>query len=156
MAHGPPIDVPLLAATFAFLLICRDAIVRNIASLQLPNIVSALLCAVPLVVFEESINCRAYGCTSVLLPCTTWFLLSELLVLFIILRATDTARVLLPTIICSVVGFFFELFLGAAKGDFQHLAGTKPLVFALVMLWVGFSYTFISFLPIEVLNADRR
>ena len=69
---------------------------------------------------------------------------------------TKTTRVVLPTILYSAFGILFEFFLGAAKGDMHRLAGARPLVFVLIALWVGFSYTFISFLPIAVLNADQH
>ena len=156
MAHGLVIDVPLLSAAFGLMLLFRGFIARAVARLRLPKIIIALLCAVPLIAFEENINCGAYGCTAVLLPPTTWFLLVELLVLLSILWVTKTTGVLLPTIIYSVFGILYEVFLGAAKEALHQLAGAKPLAFALIVLWVGFSYTFISFLPITVLNADRR
>ena len=147
--------VPLLSAVFALLLKFKGSIVRNVTKLRFPKIILALLCGIPLVVFEEHVNCGAYGCTAVLVPPTTWFLLVELLLLFSILRVIKTTRIMLPTILYSACGVLFEFFLGAAQADLHQLAGVKPLVFALIMLWVGFSYTFISFLPIAVLNADR-
>ena len=156
MAHGAPIDMPLLAAVFTLLLIFRGFIVRNLTRLGLPKIILALLCGALLIAFEEKINCGAYGCVAVLLPPTTWFLLVQLLVLFTILRVIRTTRVMLPTILYSAFGILFEVFLGAAKGEMHQLASTRPLVFSLIVLWVGFSYVFISFLPIAVLNADRH
>jgi len=76
--------------------------------------------------------------------------IGELLVLLSILRVIKTTGVLLPTILNSAFGILFEFFLGAAKGDLD--SPTPGLVFTLIMLWVGFSYTFISLLPI----AQRR
>ena len=156
MAHGAVIDVPLLAAVLALLVMLEGTIVRTITRLRLPRLIAALLCGVPLIAFEEHINCGAYGCTAVLLPPTTWFLLVELLVLLAILWAIKTTGVLLPTLLYSGFGVLFEFFLGAARDAMHQLAGARPLVLVLIMLWVGFSYAFISFLPIAILNADRR
>ena len=116
----------------------------------------ALLCAIPLLTFEEHINCGAYGCTNVIIPPTIWFLLFEQLVVFLMLYALHSKKILLPTILYAIFGILFEFLIGAAQVGLHQLAASNPLVFILLMLWVGFSYMFVIILPLMVLNAPKE
>lgn len=153
---GPLIDVPLMSGVFALIAVYCKRLVRLILKIPLPRLVLAILCAVPLIVFEEHINCGAYGCTNVILPPTLLFLLIEEFLFFMIVKACRTTKVILPTILYGVFGMFFEFIIGVDRAGLHQLAAGNLLLFALLMIWVGFSYVFVMFLPLAILNAPSN
>ena len=155
MAFGPMIDVPLLSAIFALVLRWQNAVLRLMAKTRLPRVAAALLVSVPLLVFEEHINCGAYGCTKVLVPPTLWFLLVLELIFFGIVKITRIKKVVWQTLLCSFLGMLLEFYLGSARTGLHQLAKEHPLVFLLIMVWVGFSYTFAYYLPLLIFNGPK-
>lgn len=148
--------VLLLLGVFYILLKYKNFIVQNFIKLRLPKILLALLCATPLIILEEHINCGAYGCTNVVLPPTLWMILTEQFLFFLILKAFRTTKILLPTILYCLFGVVFEFFIGAAKIELQQLFIESPLRFAILVLWVFFSYVFIIVLPLMVFSEASK
>jgi len=75
-----------------------------------------------------------------------------LLFLLIGVKASHAKTVITPMVIFSIIGIAFEFTLGSAHTAFQALAGTSPAFFVFMLIWVGFSYTFVSFVPLTVLQ----
>ncbi|MCL5775183.1 MAG: hypothetical protein M1333_03145 [Patescibacteria group bacterium] len=156
MAFGPVIDVPLMSAAFVLVIKWKDRVVDFVAKTRLPRILSALLVSVPLLIFEEHINCGAYWCTKVWVPPTLWFLLILELVFFGIVRLVKIKAVVWQTVLCSFLGMLLEFFLGSARAGLHQLAKEHMLVFLLLMVWVGFSYTFAYYLPLLIFNGPQK
>jgi len=146
------IRIPLLLIPFGLVIKYRDFLTNLIIKIKLPKILLALLTSAPLIIFEEHINCGAYGCANVFLPPTLWFLLVMELVFFLLLKITPIKNIIFQTIFLSVLGILFEFFIGAAHTEFQQLAFGQPVAFLILCLWVAVSYAFILFLPLLILK----
>ncbi len=145
MVFGILIDVPLLLVTFALLYVCRARITALVSRLSAPPILLSVLTAVPLVIFEEQINCETAWCGKVVIPPTLPFVLVEIVVLGV-LTTTLHARSLRRVIVAfCVFGVLWEYFLGGLRG----LPPSLEAVF--LVPYVALSYAFVSLLPISVL-----
>src|SRR6266849_1070604 len=116
----------------------------EISKLRLPLIALYVLLAIPLLIFEEQIDCMPAWCGTVVIPPTIPFLLLEMLVLsglVFVLHAKNPLRV---TLVFSIYGVLFELFLGG-------LVGAPILIAAILAPYVGMGYAFVSMLPLSVL-----
>lgn len=145
MVFGILIDVPLLLGSFALLFAYRRRITGLISRLSAPPILLCVLTAIPLVVFEEQINCETAWCGRVVVPPTLPFILVEIVVLGLLvlyLHARNLGRVILAF---CVFGVFWEYFLGGLRGLQPSLGA------AFIIPYVALSYAFVSFLPISVL-----
>ena len=126
----------------------RKRLSSVIARVKLPAIGLYLLLAVPLLIFEEQIDCQPSWCGTVLIPPTIPFLLLEMLVLgglVLMLHAKSPLRV---TLVFSIYGVLFELFLGG-------LVGAPVLIAAILAPYVGMGYAFVSMLPLSVLMKEK-
>lgn len=145
MVFGILIDVPLLVITFALLYAYRRGIAGHVSRLSAPPILLSLLTAIPLVIFEEQINCEATWCGRVVIPPTVPFILIEIVVLGLLavyLRARSLGRVIVAF---CIFGVFWEYLLGG-------LRGLEPSLEAVFLVpYVALSYAFVSLLPISVL-----
>ena len=150
MAFGPIIDVPLMSAIYAALLKFKNRLVSLITKIPLPTILLALLTALVTVTIEEHINCGAYGCTNVVLPPTIWFLIFEQLVIFLIIQHYHIKSLIKPLVWYAIFGILFEFIIGAGHAGLQQLMVEQPIIFILLMIWVGFSYIFALTLPLQV------
>ena len=81
MVFGIFIDVPLLTVPFLLMLRFRKRLTITISRLKLPAIALYVLLAVPLLIFEEQIDCMPSWCGTVVIPPTIPFLLLEMIVL---------------------------------------------------------------------------
>ena len=127
----------------------RQRISHEILKLKLPPFVLCLILSVPLIIFEEQIDCMPAWCGAVLIPPTLPFLFVEILVLggLVIWRnATNVKRI---TLEYSTFGVLFEIFLGG-------LVGAPPLIIAVIGPYVMVGYAFVSMLPLTVLIEGRR
>ncbi len=116
----------------------------EISKLRLPLIALYVLLAIPLLIFEEQIDCMPAWCSTVVIPPTIPFLLLEMLVLgglVLVLHAKNPLRV---TLVFSIYGVLFELFLGG-------LVGAPILIAAILAPYVGMGYAFVSMLSLSVL-----
>ena len=149
MVFGFFIDVPLLTISFAIIAVFRMKLAGALTANRLPHFLLFLLAAVPLIIFEEQIDCMPAWCGKVAVPPTLYFLELEVLVLGLLavfLRARSAPRVALAF---SVYGIFFELIVGG-------LRGLQPSLAALFLVpYVGIGYAFVSLLPLEVLLGRR-
>lgn len=144
MVFGVFIDVPLLTIPFILMVKFRGRLTSEISKLRLPLIALYVLLAIPLLIFEEQIDCMPAWCGTVVIPPTIPFLLLEMLVLgglVFVLRAKNPLRV---TFVFSIYGVLFELFLGG-------LVGAPILIAAILAPYVGMGYAFVSMLPLSVL-----
>ena len=127
----------------------RQRISHEILKLKLPPFVLCLILSVPLIIFEEQIDCMPAWCGAVLIPPTLPFLFVEILVLggLVIWRnATNVKRI---TLEYSIFGVLFEIFLGG-------LVGAPLLIIAVIGPYVMVGYAFVSMLPLTVLIEGRR
>ncbi len=149
MVFGLFIDVPLLSITFVGMLLFRKRLAIGLVKTGLPPIALYLLLSVPLIVFEEQIDCQPSWCGAVVIPPTLPFLLLEMLVLgtlALLLHAKSPIRV---TLVFSVYGTLFELVVGGLRG--------APLVIVVLLApYVALGYAFISMLPLSVLLVGKR
>ncbi len=107
-----------------------------------------LLLSVPLLIFEEQIDCQPSWCGSVVIPPTIPFLLLEMLILgglVLMLHARSPLRV---TLVFAIYGVLFELFLGG-------LVGAPILIAAILAPYVAMGYAFVSMLPLSVLMEGK-
>ena len=149
MVFGVFIDVPLLTIPFLLMVKFRGRLTSEISKLRLPLIALYVLLAVPLLIFEEQIDCMPTWCGTVVIPPTIPFLLLEMLVLgglVFVLHAKNPLRV---TLVFSIYGVLFELFLGG-------LVGAPILIAAILAPYVGMGYAFVSMLPLSVLMKGKN
>lgn len=126
----------------------RKKLTRDILRVKLPPLALYVILSVPLIIFEEQIDCMPAWCGTVAIPPTLPFILVEMSLLGAIVlwrRAQDVLRV---TFFFSVFGVFWEIFLGG-------LVGAPLIVIALLAPYVGVGYAFISMLPLTVLIEGR-
>lgn len=127
----------------------RGRISREILKLKLPPLVLYLILSVPLIIFEEQIDCMPAWCGAVLIPPTLPFLFVEILVLGGLVMWRNAKDVKRVTLGYSIFGVLFEIFLGG-------LVGAPLLIIAIIGPYVMVGYAFISMLPLTVLIEGRR
>jgi hypothetical protein len=151
MVFGIFIDVPLLTVPFFLMLRFRKRLSNVILRLRLPLIGLYVLLAVPLLIFEEQIDCMPSWCGTVVIPPTIPFLLLELIVLAGLVLGVHAKSPLRVTLVFSIYGILFELFLGG-------LVGAPVVIAALLAPYVAMGYAFVSMLPLSVLmeGKDQR
>jgi hypothetical protein len=150
LVFGFLIDVPLLTTTFILLFVLRKTIAAKTAGTRLPRFLLYLLAAVPLIVFEEQIDCMPAWCGKVAIPPTLYFLEIEMLVLGLLVVYVHASSALRVAAAFSVYGILFEYLVGGLRG----LPPSLEAVF--LVPYVGMGYAFISLLPLEVLLGGRR
>jgi hypothetical protein len=149
MVFGIFIDVPLLTVPFFLMLRFRKHLSNVILRLRLPVIGLYVLLSVPLLIFEEQIDCMPSWCGTVVIPPTIPFLLLEMMALaglVLVLHAKSPLRV---TLAFSIYGVLFELFLGG-------LVGAPVVIAALLAPYVAMGYAFVSVLPLSVLMDGKK
>ena len=122
----------------------RKKLATEILRVRLPPLALYLILAVPLVVFEEQIDCMPAWCGMVAVPPTLPFILAELLVLAGIVLLVHAKNVLRVTLFFSIFGVFWEIFLGG-------LVGAPLIIIAILAPYVAVGYAFVSMLPLTVL-----
>ena len=148
MVFGVLIDVPLLAGTFAVMLVYRRQLTRALLRFHMPPLALYLLLSVPLIIFEEQIDCQPAWCSSVVIPPTLPFLLVETIVLGAIVSLVHAKNLVRTTLVFSAYGLSFELLVGG-------LAGAPLLIDAILGPYVMLGYAYISMLPLRVLINGR-
>ncbi len=151
MVFGIFIDVPLLTIPFLLMVRFRKRLTITISRLRLPIIALYVLLAVPLLIFEEQIDCMPSWCGTVVIPPTIPFLLLEMIVLAGLVLRVHAKNPLKVTLVFSIYGLLFELFLGG-------LVGAPVVIAALLAPYVAMGYAFVSMLPLSVLmeGKDQR
>src|ERR1700691_228861 len=81
VVFGPLLDIPLIVGTFALMFRFRKRIAGRLRRVRAPRLLIFVLLCVPLIVFEEDINCMPAWCGHVIIPPTLPFLLLELVIL---------------------------------------------------------------------------
>ena len=144
MVHGAIIDVPLIVGVFLLMFRFSKKLAIAVLRVKLPPLVLYLILSVPLIIFEEQIDCMpawsAWSRYRQLFP----FLFIEMLVLGGIALWRHAKNVLRVTLFYSIFGVLWEVFLGG-------LVGTPLTVIALLAPYVGVGYAFILMLPLTVL-----
>ena len=144
MAFGILIDVPLIVGGFLLMFRFRKRLALDILRVKLPPLALYLILSVPLIIFEEQIDCMPAWCGIVAIPPTLPFILIEMLVLGGIVLWRHVKNVSRVTLFFSIFGVFWEIFLGG-------LVGAPLVVTALLAPYVAVGYAFVSMLPLEVL-----
>ena len=144
MVFGAIIDVPLIVGGFLLMFRFRKKLAIAILRVKLPPLALYLILSVPLIIFEEQIDCMPAWCGMVAIPPTLPFLLIEILALGGIALWRHAKNVLRVTLVYSIFGVFWEIFLGG-------LVGAPLVVTALLAPYVAVGYAFVSMLPLEVL-----
>ncbi len=149
MAFGIFIDQPLLSAVIILTTIYRKRIAALIKKVKLPKIILYILTAIPLIIFEEHINCMPSWCLHVLIPPTLPFLLIQTIIVGLIFaKFFSTKSILVPTFLYSAFGLLWEFTAGGLVGLFSKAA----LSFAIFMIgWTGISYAFLVIVPLTIL-----
>ena len=148
MVFGVFIDVPLLTLSFLAMLRFRKRVSTALTKLGLPPISLYMILSVPLIIFEEDIDCQPSWCGTVVIPPTLPFLLVEMLAVGVIAWLLHAKSPLRVTLIFSIYGVLFEIVLGG-------LRGAPIIITALLAPYVALGYAFISMLPLMVLLAGR-
>jgi hypothetical protein len=148
LVFGIFIDVPLLTIPFLVMLRFRKRMSNEISRLKIPLIALYLLLALPLLIFEEQIDCQPTWCGSVIIPPTIPFLLLEMPVLGGLVLVFHTKNPLRVTLVFSIYGVLFELFLGG-------LVGAPVIMVALLAPYVAMGYAFVSMLPVVGSNGRK-
>ncbi len=144
MVFGIFVDIPLLTLTFVAMFWFRKRLTSALAKVRIPPLAMYLILSVPLIIFEEQIDCQPSWCGSVLVPPTLPFLLVEMFVLGVIVLRLHAKSLLRVTLVFSIYGVLFEILLGG-------LMGAPFIVVALLAPYVALGYAFISMLPLNVL-----
>lgn len=149
MVFGILIDVPLIVGSFAIMLVYRRQLTNVITRIKLPLFALSILLSVPLIIFEEQINCMTAWCGQVIIPPTLPFLVVEIAVLGVIVIKVHAKNLLRVTLLYSVFGVMWEILLGG-------LVGASILIDLLIGPYVALSYAFVSMLPIRILIRGRQ
>jgi hypothetical protein len=145
LVFGILIDVPLIVGGFLLMFRLRKKLALDILRVKLPPLALYLILSVPMIIFEEQIDCMPAWCANVAIPPTLPFILVEMLVLGGIVLWRHARNVLRVTLFYSIFGVLWEIFLGG-------LVGAPLIIIALLAPYVGVSYAFISMLPLTVLT----
>lgn len=149
MVFGILIDVPLIVGSFAIMLVYRRQLTNVITRIKLPLFALSILLSVPLIIFEEQINCMTAWCGQVIIPPTLPFLVVEIAVLGVIVIKVHAKSLMRVTLLYSVFGVTWEILLGG-------LVGASILIDLLIGPYVALSYAFVSMLPIRILIRGRQ
>jgi len=143
MVFGAFIDVPLIVGGFVLIPVYRKQLTQRILGIQgrMPLLGVYLLLSVPLIIFEEDIDCMPAWCGQVLIPPTLPFILIEMLALGMLSLGLHAKSPLRVTLLFSVFGVLWEVFLGGLKG-------AQFVIVALLAPYVMVSYGFVSLLPL--------
>src|SRR5713226_5826879 len=115
----------------------RKRLALAILRVTLPPLGLYLILSVPLVIFEEQIDCMPSWCGTVAIPPTLPFLFIEMLVLGGIVLFLHARNALNVTLVFSIYGVLFELLLGGLRG--------APLIVTILLgPYVAVGYAFIS------------
>jgi hypothetical protein len=144
LVFGILIDVPLIVGSFLLMFRFRKKLELDILRLKIPSLALYLIVSVPLIIFEEQIDCMPAWCGAVAIPPTLPFILVEMLALGGIVLWRHAKNVSRVTLFFSIFGVFWEIFLGG-------LVGAPLIIITLLVPYVGVGYAFISTLPLTVL-----
>jgi hypothetical protein len=144
LVFGPLIDVPLIVGGFLLMFRYRKRLALTILRVKLPPLALYLLLSIPLIIFEEQVDCMPGWCGNVAIPPTLPFLLIEILVLGGIVLWRHAKNALRVTLVYSIFGVLWEIFLGG-------LVGAPLVVIALLVPYAAVGYAFVSMLPLTVL-----
>jgi hypothetical protein len=145
LVFGALIDVPLILGGFLLMFRYRKKLALDILKVKLPPLALCMILSVPLIIFEEQINCMQAWCGTVAIPPTLPFILIEMLALGGLVLWRHAKNISRITLYFSIFGVFWEIFLGG-------LVGAPLIIIALLAPYVGVSYAFISILPLTVLT----
>lgn len=135
-----------LWAGFLFLLRYRTTLSEWLQKSTKPALLIYLASALPLMLFEENINCLPSGCR--LIPVTIPFLTLFLIVVFYSIRLAKFQSLWKIMIPACAVGLLWEVTLGAAGPAFRAL----PIFqFIYISLWTWMSYAFFTLVPAQYL-----
>ena len=149
MVFGAFIDVPLIVGGFALMYRFRGRISHEVLRVKLPPFALCLMLSIPLIIFEEQIDCMPAWCGAVLVPPTLPFLFVEILALGGLVMWRNAMNVKRITLEYSIFGVLFEIFLAG-------LVGAPLLIIAIIGPYVMVGYGFVSMLPLTVLIEGRR
>lgn len=149
MVFGIFIDVPLIVGGFLPMFVYRKQLAARLSRIPIPVLALYMLLSVPLIIFEEQINCMPAWCGKVLIPPTLPFILVEMFILGLLALRLHLKSALRVTLAFSIFGVFWELLLGG-------LVGAPILVDLLIGPYVILSYAFISLLPLVLLLEGRK
>ena len=131
------------------MLVYRGKLTNAIARIKLPLLALSTLLSIPLIIFEEQINCMPAWCGQVVIPPTLPFLVAEIVLLGLIVSRVHAKNLFRVTLLYSIFGVAWELLLGG-------LVGASVLVDVLIGPYVALSYAFVSMLPIRILIRGRQ
>jgi len=144
LVFGILIDVPLIVGGFLLMFRFRKRLGLAILRVKLPSLALYLILSVPLIIFEEQIDCMPAWCGMVLIPPTLPFLLVEMLLVGGIVLWRHTKNVLRVTLFYSIFGALWEILVGG-------LVGAPLIIIVLLAPYVAVGYAFVSLLPLTVL-----
>jgi len=149
LVFGIFIDVPLIVGIFVLMLVYRRQLTNIVTRIKLPLLALSILLSIPLIIFEEQINCMTAWCGQVIIPPTVPFLAAEIGVLGVIVLKVHAKNLFRVTLVYSIFGLAWEILLGG-------LVGASILVDLLIGPYVALSYAFVSMLPIRILIRGRK
>lgn len=119
MVFGAFIDVPLIVGGFVVMSVYRKQLTQKILGIpgRIPLLGMYLLLSVPLIIFEEDIDCMPAWCGQVLIPPTLPFIMIEVYALGMLalrFRAKSPLRV---TLLFSIFGLFLGNLSRGTKGS---------------------------------------
>jgi hypothetical protein len=136
---------------FLLLLRYRTMLAEWLCTRSFPTLLVYLVSALPLMLFEENVNCLPSGCR--LIPVTIPFLMLFLVVVYVIVTMTKAHslwRIVLPA--CAV-GLLWEVTVGVAGPEFRAL---PVLQFIYISLWTWMSYAFFTIVPVQFLLQKQK
>jgi hypothetical protein len=149
MVFGIFIDVPLIVGGFLLMFVYRKHLSKQLSRIRIPLLGLYMLLSVPLIIFEEQINCMPAWCGKVLIPPTLPFILVEMFILGLLALRFHVKSALRVALTFSIFGVFWELLLGG-------LVGAPVIVDLLIGPYVVISYAFVSLLPLVLLLDGRK
>ena len=144
------IKIILLLFAFILELVYLKQLTVWILKTGWPKMILYLLTAIPLLIFEEQIDCQPWWCGKVLIPPTLGILIIEVLVLALLSKLFRTKQPWWPAAAYAIFGIFFELTIGGLRGV------NNPVILVLLIPWVALGYIFVSILPLSILLRKKH
>jgi len=131
------------------MLVFRKRIAQALGRTRVPLPAAYVLISIPLIIFEEDIDCMSPWCGKVIIPPTLPFLLVEIVILGLVVTLFHVRRVFPAVFAYCVFGVAWEMTVGG-------LVGASPVVDVFFIPYVALGYAFVSMLPLEVLLRSGR
>lgn len=145
----PFVDIPLLIFTFSLILKFRKPIANKIRRTRIPKFILYIITILPLMIYEENINCLPTGCVPI--PPTIPYLMKLCIILGILAWIFRAKKIRTPIILFSLFGILVEFTYGAGAVLLRAMLFSPQAPLAILyMVEIGISYAFFVIIPLTI------